>query len=281
MDFDSIELERENIGHDFILVENIRNVPYFHDPVKLDVAVAAICFSGELRGRINLLDFRFRANDFFILLPGQIIQYVNISDDYRGLHMVLSRQFIKELSEEIGDCIPLYMLLNDTQVLHLQKESIDYMSDYYKIMHKALKRDDTAGRKNVIKHLILAMFYELGELQEMLNRDKECSSRAESVFRSFYSLVSQNYKRNRSVGFYADKLNLTSNYLSVIIKEYSGKSAFDWINDYVIMEARYLLKSTDHTVQQISYELNFPDPSFFGKYFKRHTGLTPLEYRAE
>jgi AraC-like DNA-binding protein len=83
------------------------------------------------------------------------------------------------------------------------------------------------------------------------------------------------------VGFYAKKLCMAPKYLSAVIKEKTGKSAFEWINDYVILEAKSLLKSTNMTIQQISDELNFANQSFFGKYFKRLAGMSPKSYRGE
>ena len=95
----------------------------------------------------------------------------------------------------------------------------------------------------------------------------------------FLSLVQINYKEQRGLEFYADKLCFTPKYLSKVIKENSGTSANDWIDNHVVLEAKALLKSTNMTIQQISDELNFPSQSFFGKYFKRHVGVSPKEYK--
>ncbi|KAA5414161.1 AraC family transcriptional regulator [Bacteroides cellulosilyticus] len=86
-------------------------------------------------------------------------------------------------------------------------------------------------------------------------------------------------EKKEKVLYYADRLHLSAGYLSTIIKRVSGKTAAEWIDDYVTLEAKALLKSTNLTIQQISDELNFPSQSFFGKYFKRITGLSPKEYR--
>lgn len=87
------------------------------------------------------------------------------------------------------------------------------------------------------------------------------------------------YRKERKVLYYADRLHLSASYLSTVVKRISGKTAAEWIDDYVVLEAKALLKSTKLTIQQISDELNFPSQSFFGKYFKRITGLSPKEYR--
>lgn len=96
---------------------------------------------------------------------------------------------------------------------------------------------------------------------------------------NFMDLIRTHYKEHRGAEFYADKLCLTPKYLTKVIKENSGKSANDWIDDYVVLEAKALLKSTNMTIQQISDELNFPSQSFFDKFFKRHVGVSPKEYK--
>jgi len=95
----------------------------------------------------------------------------------------------------------------------------------------------------------------------------------------FLAIVKENYREQRMIEFYSEKLFLTPKHLSRVIKERSGKSSGEWIEDHVMLEAMALLKSTDNTIQQISDELNFPSQSFFGKYFKRRAGISPKEYR--
>ena len=89
----------------------------------------------------------------------------------------------------------------------------------------------------------------------------------------------KNYREERIISFYADKLCISAKYLSVAIKEVRGKSALDLINEAVILDAKAQLKNSDLTILQISDTLNFTNPSFFAKYFKKHTGMTPKEYR--
>lgn len=103
-------------------------------------------------------------------------------------------------------------------------------------------------------------------------------SRKEELMEAFERYVRQNFRQQRNLAFYADKLCITKRYLSEVIKQASGKTASQWIDRFVIEEAKSLLCMTNLTVTQIGYELNFSNPSFFGKYFKRHTGLTPKEY---
>ena len=104
-------------------------------------------------------------------------------------------------------------------------------------------------------------------------------SRNEEYFNQFMGVLTRHYMQQRSVGFYAEQLNLTPKYLTTIIRKTSGRTAVQWIDDYVVLEAKNLLKYSTMSIQEISYYLNFPNQSFFGKYFKNHTGMTPTAYR--
>lgn len=92
-------------------------------------------------------------------------------------------------------------------------------------------------------------------------------------------LLAQHHSTERNLSYYAEKIGITTNYLSKLVKEYSGKTAVEWINEYVILEAKTMIKHTQYTIQEIAYKLNFPSPSFFGKYFKRLTGISPKRYK--
>lgn len=104
-------------------------------------------------------------------------------------------------------------------------------------------------------------------------------SRKESLYIQFRSLLSKNIRQERSVSFYADKLCVTSKYLSCIVKSISGKSALNWIHEAILKESIYQLCHTSLTVKQIAYLLNFPNSSFFGKFFKSHIGTSPHCFR--
>jgi AraC-like DNA-binding protein len=131
----------------------------------------------------------------------------------------------------------------------------------------------------MVRLLSQAFFYGINDVDQLRQGNAAPQNKKDELFNSFYRLVLQHYKDSREVGFYADKLCVAPKYLSAVIKETTGKSAFEWITDYVLLEAKSLLKSTNMTIQQISDELNFANQSFFGKYFKRLTGMSPSEYK--
>ena len=130
----------------------------------------------------------------------------------------------------------------------------------------------------MIGSILQAMIYYITGLM-MDTEEHSRKDRKEELLGRFIQLIMRYYKENRTLDFYADKLFISTKYLSDIIKRTSGRTAHDWIDKYIILEAKILLRSTNKTVQEISNELNFPNNSFFAKYFKKHVGMTPKEYR--
>ena len=107
------------------------------------------------------------------------------------------------------------------------------------------------------------------------------SVRLDEYFHRFLHELSQHYLERRSVSFYADRLCISSRYLTTIVRRVSGMSVSEWMNRYIMMEAKYLLKYTEMSIQEIAYKLSFPNQSFFGKYFKQHTGMAPSAFRSQ
>jgi len=152
------------------------------------------------------------------------------------------------------------------------------MIRYFYMLKSVVREKEHPNRLEIARHLTLAFFYGAGVYFHNL-ADKRKRSHNEIIAEKFLNLVQSHYKEERSLEFYADKLCLTRKYISKVIKETSGKTANDIIDEHVALEAKALLKSTNMTIEQISDELNFPSQSFFGKYFKRVTGMSPSDYK--
>lgn len=136
--------------------------------------------------------------------------------------------------------------------------------------------------KESVQSLISLVFHQTdGFRGRELEAGKQKRSRQEEVFNRFLELVNKYAVHERSCTFYADRLCLTSRYLSTLVRQASGRTVMDWVNEAVMQEAKLMLCHTDKLVYQIADELNFPNASFFCKYFRRMTGMTPKDYRQE
>ena len=273
---DSIEVEA--IDNDFMLLDNIKIFPAFEYPFKVDVTTAIICLKGCTKGTINMKPFTTNAPCLITVLSDQILQYEEISDDFEGLFIVMSKRFSNKLFASVQERLPLFLSVKDNPVISLSAEELNLMKTYYGMFRKIVRQTENPNRLEIVKHLTLAFFYHSGsQMHKPVKEEKK--SKQELLLERFFDFVQKYYKEERGVDFYADKLCLTPKYLSTVIRQTSGKTAGEWIDDYVVLEAKALLKSTNMTIQQISDELNFPSQSFFGKYFKRLASVSPKEYR--
>lgn len=266
---------------DFVIFDDLNEIPLFDYPSRIaDAAVFAICQKGSVRISINLKEYTIVPNNLVVLLPDQIVQHYERSDDFAGIFLGVSKQFIDDTIPGMKNLLSAFFYVRDHPCTTLTEEELDYLSEYHPMLRKRVKMKEHVYRKEVIQSLLLSLFYDVCNIfrkHQPANEGKR--SRKEELFGLFMQTVLENYKQERSVAFYADKLCVTAKYLSLISKEVSGQPAGNWIDEYVILEAKTLLKSSQMSIQEIADSLNFANQSFFGKYFKHHTGISPKEYR--
>ena len=268
------------IDNDFILLEDKLFQPAFDYPFKMDVTAIVICAKGIAEGFINLKHIRAVAPCLIVLLPEQILEFISISDDFSGSLIIMSRKFSDNLLPNAQEQLPLYLSVNKEPVFELNEESLEGIVNYYNMLKRVATVKENPHRMEVARYLTLAFFYGIG-FSIFKQDSNEDSTHYEIVADKFMRLVQKHYKQERSLEFYAGQMCLTPKHLAKVIKETTGKAANDWIDEHVVLEAKALLKSTNMTAQQISDELNFSDQSFFGKYFKRHTGVSPRDYKGK
>jgi len=272
------KLDVVSIDGDYMMFDNIKIFSAFKYPFKVDVTTAIICLKGTTKGAINMSSFTTQAPCLITVLADQILQYKEISADFEGLFIVMSKRFSDSLFANVKERLPVFLSVKDHPVIPLSAEGLEVMKTYYGMLYKMVSQNDNPNRMEIVKHLTLAFFYNTGAQMHKLLKTED-KSKQEVLLERFLDFVQKHFREERSAEFYADKMCLTPKYLSTLIRQSSGKTAGEWIDQYVILEAKALLKSTNMTIQQISDELNFPSQSFFGKYFKRLAGVSPKEYR--
>jgi AraC-like DNA-binding protein len=237
-----------------------------------------VCTKGNAIGTVDFQSYNLSAPFAIIVRPNQILHYEHISEDFDGDCLVISHRFAPELLPLIDKQAALSAAIRENPYAQLDRESMPFIKRYFFMLKKIMTLTENPYRLEMVKHLTTMVFYMAYPFfQKRINTTKQ--TRQSLLVEQFTNLVRENYSHERSTTFYAGKLCLTPKYLSQVIKSTTGKSASDWIDDFVILEAKALLKSTNMTIQQISDELNFPSQSFFGKYFKRIVGISPKDYR--
>ena len=248
---------------------------YLH-PIKANCTICCICLQGELTGKIDLKEYHVTSSSISISLPGQILEFDRQSDDFCGIFIYLTQQFTEKLNLLLDHTIA--MKVKNRPHIVLNNEELQSILNYYDTVKKVIKTEDNPNRLQIITHLTIAYFYGVGYFIHK-SAPENTKSKNQIITDRFLKEVRLNFKTERKVDFYARKMQLSANYLSHVVKEVTKKTAGEWIDDYVVLEARALLKSTNMTVQQIADELNFPTQTYFGRYFKRMTGIAPKFYR--
>lgn len=268
------------IDDDFILFDNMKVLPAFSYPFRSDVTTFVICTKGSTRGKIGLNPYETQAPCMITLLADEILQHEYVSDDFEGLFIVMSKRMTDNLLPEIQERLPIALSVRQNPFTPINDEDLNLLMTYYYMLKRVVEMTENRHRKDIVQHLMIAFYYYSNSWLHKITPNETAVTKQNEATQQFLRLVEKYFKTERQVGFYAGKVNLTPKYLSQIVKADTGKSVNEWIDDYVILEAKALLKSSKLTIQQISDELNFTDQSVFGKFFKRVAGVSPKEYKS-
>ena len=166
------------------------------------------------------------------------------------------------------------------QVVSLNAAQYEQFKSYFDLVyHKSI--ENAPQTSAIIRSLIYIILHEIDNAhQNQLSFQSPEVDKGTHILAQFKALLSEYFKEERQVSFYADKMHLTPKYFSTVIKEVSGKTAGEWIREMLLLEAKVRLQNKEQSIAQIAYDLHFSDPSHFGKFFKKHIGISPLEYRS-
>lgn len=249
-------------------------------PHKFNFQLLVRHFSGSAKFKIDMLEYDLKEPTNLIkIMAGQILMIEQMSDDFDGVVVIMSNSFVESMLVYMNNALPFNVATRSNCVKHLSNETIDLSEMFLKAIHQVLMNQTNPHLDKVLQHVLMAIFYSSDEIRYQLENESGGYTSADALSKEFMKLVKDNFRSERQLRFYSDKLCITPRYLSRVVKECTGSSAADWIERYVVLEARALLKSTNMTIQQISDELNFPSQTFFGKYFKRRVGMSPKAYR--
>lgn len=248
-------------------------------PVSIDGFAAVIMMAGEVTLSINMQSYVIRPNNIVFFNPDSIIRTLKSSSNATAFLLAFSKSFVNEIQINLSSSLPVYMRFGKAPVLEVRPKDVEEIRQLFQLIKTMLRSDKECYRHEIIRTLFTTAFYLITELSQREKPVTVKSGRAEVLFEEFISLLQRYNKRERNVNFYAKQLDITPKYLSSVVKEVSGKTAARWIDESVILEAKALLKYSGMSIQEIAYHLNFSTQSFFGKYFKQHTGTSPSRYK--
>ena len=277
--------KRPGIMGECIAANSASEMEIFRFPSRLNALIIGVGTEGETSLTSNLQEFRLKKDSLFIFSPKHILQ-VQSNNRFKAHLIVIAPDFLKRINIDTKRMMPLFLQFGSLPCMELTHAESQSLRSFISMVEQELKGSETDCSSEIIGGLIAATIYKVGDilthyLTEHPEVDSPIHNRAEEYFRQFTELLGEHYKHERSVGFYARQLCITPKYLTTLIKRISGKSVSEWIDNYVILEAKTLLKYSNMSVQEIAYYLNFPNQSFFGSYFKRNAGMSPSQYKAK
>lgn len=224
----------------------------------------------EIDGKSYLL----HEQSFLFLLPGHLLLQLSHTEDFLFQYLSFDFDFLADfpllLKTDISNqAAHMPYLQMDERYFHLVKRYYDFMYDRY---------SDAECPKDVMKGMLFSFVIEVSRMYSGRNVSVKVSRQDELVDR-FFNLLHKFCTQERTAGFYADKLYISDKHLMRSIKKQTGQTFHFWMTDFILREAKLMLKSTDETVTEIADKLNFPNSSFFAHYFRKYTGLSPVEFR--
>lgn len=219
-----------------------------------------------------------KLNSFLVFQSPGLLYSFHRDNSANGYLIYFKPELLSFFKPEFEKEFPFFNILQ-TNFFKLNASKFQELRPYFEDVFSAYENAaDNEYKIAAVK--LLALLYQLKEFNKAFNQWQEGFTTPQQLLLTrFTQLVNNYYLEKRTVEEYAQLMNVTANHLSQTIKSASGKNALTFINERVIAEAQSIIRYTTHDISEIAYQLNFSDPANFGKFFKKHVGITPLEYR--
>lgn len=264
------------LNNDFVLIENPKMDGSVEFPFKSNTVISIVVRSGSMACVVDMAVHRIDMQGMFIILPSQIVEKILFSDDFDGYCLLLSSAFLANMP--MTNKIPLLSNIKNHGFYAMDGQAFSSLENYFK-MAQGVLQNPNGYKHEILTHLTIAYFYGLGSYIHETATGSSLSSRYDQITNRFLELVRENCHIHRDMGFYAGILCLSAKHVNLAVKSVTGENAMKWIERYTILNAKSMLKTSLLSVSEISDRLNFPAVSDFGKYFKKHTGYSPREFR--
>lgn len=279
------------LGDDFCVATLSYNesLSFMKYPIRFNGFLAFFCMEGSFSIDINLHSYEVEEGSLIIYTPGNMVRVSSYdSKELRKLNFIIvasSESFITDVRVDFNR-------LYDDSVLALENPCIKLASDEREMLRKYYELTETLLYQNIpnndkaVKYLGASLFSLMGSIwkgriEAAEENTKPRSIRANAIYVNFLKLVSEHHSEQRNLKFYADKLCLTPRYLSKLIKGISGRTAAEWVDGFVILDAKNLLKYSDLSVKEIAFKMHFASVPSFYKFFNKQVGMTPMSYREQ
>lgn len=268
------------LDNDLLLIDKLSDAPFPKDSRRMNFILICMCTSGQVNFTLDTMPQTLTANSLMVVSERHILDNYDASPDFDGLCMMVSIPFYNEIIHNVSDVSALFLFAHNHPIFELPERDQQIFSTYFHVIKEKMGNQGNHFRRDLVRTLMLAMFYDLGDVIYRFQQVKDMRlKRADVIFTQFIKLLEDHCRSERRVSWYAQQLCITPKYLSEMVKQVSRKTPNEWIDNYVTRELRVILRTTTHSIKDVAKMMNFPNQSFLGKYFKEHAGMSPTEYR--
>ena len=240
------------------------------------------CISGEADITIDLKKYHIVPNTNVTLLPHSIFSITSAAKDFEMHYFSFSEEMFKTICFRLNPAF-LHFMSENACYTHTREEELHAIHGLIKASNGIYEDKENRFRNTIAQNLLQIFFLDTyDKVQRLFTQEQiEGSSRKDELFKKFISLVQKHCTVQRDVAFYAEQLCISTRYLSAITQQVGENSAKEIIDEFLILELKIALQSTDLSLKEIADKYHFPDQSFFGRFFKKHTGMSPKGFRAK
>lgn len=248
------------------------------------ISILLIC-NGSIDITVDDRSYNLRGGALLDLFDMHLFGNISVSDDFRGYHVLLSKSFLMETMRDTRR-LPIgnFLARRANPVQQISEHQRELLEHSICRIVESISREEHVWYRDLVKNALRGLFLEVGGIvfaRPIEDTASMRSNRRDSTIERFVQLLDLHCRVEHSVSFYADQLCMDAPYLSRLLKSTSGRTAGRWIDDTIMREAKIRLRDPSVTIQGVADELNFSDQSAFGKFFKKNSGLTPLQYRRQ
>ena len=270
-------LFKSNSDHFFCLeIGEMMQMQYPVPPSKHSCHTLIFVSSGQHVMKLGYQEYTTTDNEIIVVPAGQIFSLDNINNIHKGFicqfhpDILIRKYGSREMLNEFD-----FMKISGNPKITLDQKDVPDITAILNRLQKEYSETSNANL-NIVQSYLITLFYEMNK--NSVKSSKSISA-AEVITNKFKELIYTNIKTHHQVNYYASLLNVTPNHLNKSVKSVTGKSAAKWIEETILLEAKYLLYQTTLSVSEIAMQVGHEDHSYFSRFFKKHEGITPVQYR--
>lgn len=266
---------------DIVIFDNVRDLSEIK-PIKPMTNLIGLCVKGSIVMTVNGKDSKIKEDDILFCPPNVKIDHCVFSEDFECKLLCLSNHVVQGLLRDKISIWNRAVYINQTNIIPMSRACKEDFGQYYTLIRSKITSNHGSSCE-IVQTLIRALLIELCDVLETSNgRGEEPRILlSKQIFNRFLNILSNVEVKHQPATYYAERLNISPKYLTMLCRQYSDKSASEWIIQYTLDDIRYYLTDLNYSIKEIAFRLGFSNISHFGAYVRKHLGVSPTKFRAQ